>query len=686
MAPLHPLLQQWKRLLMPHLSTGNAMMEISMFPQWEELAEKFRDYHRNPANVWLHLITTPLGIYAAFCLLNKATNTTGVSAALACAYIISLLTRLPVDLVLCVCVMVFALVGLTEKVKLGWGMSLLVLAVSFVGQELAHRVTGEPTYMGSYTVGSGNSSLPNAQDWVDLFSEHTYYLLPLVLDVVEADKHVPRSLPQPDQSELSRLQGLLWVLVPFMFLCFGNFKIDSDAGWLPLFVQRKRLLMCNLGSKELRGSLSAIRKWTTDRKPSKETTTHHWYTDLEGAAREGFDAVALSKEMDSMFRAKFDSNYYAMDVLTNMNEVLVSGPVKQGTSDTVFFTKHIDGPLGLFPFCSVFRCIVGCDSAGLYTTHFNSCYDEKQVLTGDVLAFDFNREIHYISPAPGAAANVAKLPADQGGDGFRIVLKIHYCVYPRAYVVLGKLLGTLNTLYNMLFRRLFLATIRPSDPFSAALAQVGVVGGTIAYNFLWEHIGPANLVYVALMAFLGWAVDYRIFLVGTSFVHYFRYIGTYFSRADVDFGVFKRDALFFKAVTLVHLAVLYGRATLSSALDPVSIALAAAGYGISMAATGALGIDRTYFGSELGHYGYNRVSGFPYGTIPHPMIIGQVLALAGLQKQAAFRAAWPWLAPAHAALYLLHCLQEHLDIFGSKGNGRRVEDLTYMQPQKSKIA
>lgn len=47
-----------------------------------------------------------------------------------------------------------------------------------------------------------------------------------------------------------------------------------------------------------------------------------------------------------------------------MNEVYVTGPPRfdeQFNSDQIFYTKHVDGPYGLVPFVSVYRCIVGMD-------------------------------------------------------------------------------------------------------------------------------------------------------------------------------------------------------------------------------------------------------------------------------------------------------------------------------------
>jgi hypothetical protein len=53
-----------------------------------------------------------------------------------------------------------------------------------------------------------------------------------------------------------------------------------------------------------------------------------------------------------------------MDVISGMNEIYVTGPSRFDevkNSDQIFYTRHVDGPWGLIPFVSVYRCIVGMD-------------------------------------------------------------------------------------------------------------------------------------------------------------------------------------------------------------------------------------------------------------------------------------------------------------------------------------
>jgi hypothetical protein len=106
----------------------------------------------------------------------------------------------------------------------------------------------------------------------------------------------------------------------------------------------------------------------------------------------------------------------------------------------------------------------------------------------------------------------------------------------------------------------------------------------------------------------------------------FRYIGTYYNREGIDFGCFKRDVMLFKNVALVQTVVLLIISIRDSSpapfvtnaiysIDAVTIAMVIGGYWISILATIALGIDRTYFGWELGICESKWITDFPYGYV-----------------------------------------------------------------------
>jgi len=138
-------------------------------------------------------------------------------------------------------------------------------------------------------------------------------------------------------------------------------------------------------------------------------------------------------------------------------------------------------------------------------------------------------------------------------------------------------------------------------------------------------------------------------------MHYMMYIGTYHQKTNVSYGTFLRNVIFFKTLALCNLAYFY---LTNFQYDPVSLAMIVVGYGISGKAATALGLEKTYFGVELGICKPKWVDAFPYNVIPHPMIVGSIIGLMGIFKMEGFRQAVPYLVPMHIALYTCHMLQE----------------------------
>ena len=83
-------------------------------------------------------------------------------------------------------------------------------------------------------------------------------------------------------------------------------------------------------------------------------------------------------------------------------------------------------------------------------------------------------------------------------------------------------------------------------------------------------------------------------------------------------------------------------------------------FGITIAATARLGMVRTYFGSELNLVKPCWIVGFPYGYIPHPMIVGQLLAFASILVWFYSRLSTETVAviSAHMMCYSTHMIQE----------------------------
>lgn len=128
-------------------------------------------------------------------------------------------------------------------------------------------------------------------------------------------------------------------------------------------------------------------------------------------------------------------------------------------------------------------------------------------------------------------------------------------------------------------------------------------------------IGQRNVLYLLFTLGMWRATGvYELFFAMTSIVHYLRYITTFYVRKGIDFGSFKRDVLLFKSIALAQLFFHYFFPTkMPFQLDITSILMVVAGYTVSVMATNAIGIDRTYFGAELGVCAPKWIDQFPYG-------------------------------------------------------------------------
>jgi hypothetical protein len=250
-------------------------------------------------------------------------------------------------------------------------------------------------------------------------------------------------------------------------------------------VHKIRALFGKMRNKVEQDDMKTVREWAISQNPPIGKTSHWWIEDLGTAANEAFHRLETCGSVSSLFATKFDPERFVLDPILGMNELYISGPNREGTSDEVFFTEHIDGPFILFPFASIYRCIVGLDCNTEISTIFPNIMQRHTAQEGDILAFDFNREPHLI------AADKNKQNTD-----FRIVLKLHYVVYPKSLAFFGFALKWLTTRYKELFRALFLFTLTPKKgTFSAFVGEYAVNGGTLFHNSIDKLCGANNILY-----------------------------------------------------------------------------------------------------------------------------------------------------------------------------------------------
>ena len=133
-----------------------------------------------------------------------------------------------------------------------------------------------------------------------------------------------------------------------------------------------------------------------------------------------------------------------------MNELYVSCIGADG-SDRVFETPHIDGLFAWLPWCTVYRAVVSIQGNRQVDTVFPLSRHKYTLETGDYVAFDYNRSIHYI------VGNGNRQDGTIIDDRKRIVLKLHYLVYPEWLPVwISRVYVSIHGNYNAFLRGLFL--------------------------------------------------------------------------------------------------------------------------------------------------------------------------------------------------------------------------------------
>jgi hypothetical protein len=322
--------------------------------------------------------------------------------------------------------------------------------------------------------------------------------------------------------------------------------------YLPWKSQKSRILNCKLNDDHC--SLNSIREWVIKQRPSVNTSTHWWCKDLPPNINELFSNISNNKKIIGMFKRLYGDDY-AIDILQDMNEIYVSPPLnnninfKKNASDNIFYTRHIDGPFFYIPFASCYRVIVGLDDNKDTMTVFNIIPETYIIKTGDVVGFDFHRECHYITP-------IIKYHEDRTNTKkFRVILKIHYCIYPNWAFAFGFILSKLSIMYNKLFRDLFIFTLNPQNRFIKYLANVMIIS-TKVYHDIEYYIGNNNIQFLIILYCISININYYIFLFCSSFIHYLRWIDTSENNIEKNF-LFKRDYYLYKFIYMLQFTHMY---------------------------------------------------------------------------------------------------------------------------------
>jgi len=138
--------------------------------------------------------------------------------------------------------------------------------------------------------------------------------------------------------------------------------------------------------------------------------------------------------------------------ISEMNELYISS-IGAGGSDKVFETDHLDGPFFFLPFCKVYRCIACINANSSIYTSFPITGEKYFLQKNEFLAFDYNRDVHSICRDSSII-----------DDSSRILLKLHYIVYPTYLPMFVVHFYTkLHVKYNNFMRYMFIHSQIPSQ-------------------------------------------------------------------------------------------------------------------------------------------------------------------------------------------------------------------------------
>lgn len=287
---------------------------------------------------------------------------------------------------------------------------------------------------------------------------------------------------------------------------------------LPWNLRNNKIISFKINDEK---SIDKLREWVLSRNINNNTTTHIWYKDLPVDIAMLYSKITLNEKIINILKKNTNIDD-SIDILNDMNEIYITSPTSKKDSmtlDSIFYIKHIDGPYYLIPFASCYRMIIGLDNNTNVSTCFPMNNETIKVKKGDVVLFDYNRDTHYI------------YTDSDNSDGLRVVLKVHYCVYPISALYFGKLLGYLCILYNKYARNMFIYTLITNESYKKCISNIMIIT-TKLYYYLEYYIGYNNISYIVLLYFL---TNNVIFLYGTSFIHYLLSLNNENDKLSVEY-------------------------------------------------------------------------------------------------------------------------------------------------------
>lgn len=344
----------------------------------------------------------------------------------------------------------------------------------------------------------------------------------------------------------------------FVTWFIGLFNLDTKNKFcfFPGSINYTRILEGNINKAICNiDILTMIGKWANNCCENRTLSNHWWYKETPEVIQKSIDICVWNKEIKNMFAKLFSEDAFDIMIIDDMNEVYLTGKDRTSIhSDKVFFISHIDGPFSFIPYISVFRCLIGCNHNSTIETVFPMIPYKKKIGKGDILGFDFNREIHYIEEAPQNPFTLHKEEKDS-----RVTIKAHYCVYPKDLKYFAELTSYMNAEYNKSFRKLFLRTIKPENMYDY-LSSYMVVYSTHMFVYSDIYIGHKNIILYSLLHIL--YNNYVLSEEGITSIYFFSLIYKIasfmnMSENDYEFYTFVRDVYILYVFVIINLTTIY---------------------------------------------------------------------------------------------------------------------------------
>jgi hypothetical protein len=230
-------------------------------------------------------------------------------------------------------------------------------------------------------------------------------------------------------------------------------------------------------------AISVIKQYCDAQNIEKSRTFHQYCNSFHGTMKNTINRIKYGKIMNEIFM------YYpgqTVHVINGMNEIYVSSIGSVG-SDRVFETPHLDGPFFFLPFCTVLRTVLAIQGNRGIATDFPAVRMTRALETNEFLVFDYNRDVHFIRELE-----------NNHDKSERILLKLHYIVTP-AFVPFPvvRFYSSLHSKYNGFMRTLFLCSQKNGEKEN--ILSVVVNNGTIAYYYLYHHVGMYNALLIVIL-------------------------------------------------------------------------------------------------------------------------------------------------------------------------------------------